>query len=128
MATQTTSTGKARKAKKPPSPQRVAAMAAVETAVKQHESSKSPQEKTVTEERVKLARDALKALKFTEISRLRVRAVVKGLKRLENVANRSAYKWTDEQALKVSKVLTDALRRVTDRLTGTKETATDFDY
>jgi hypothetical protein len=114
-------TSKPKKAKKPPSAKRLAAVAAVDMAVKKLEAAKSPQEKQVAESAVTAARNELKLLKFVEIGQPRIRRAIDVLRQLENVANRNAYKWTDEQALKASKALTDALRKVTDKLAGNKD-------
>lgn len=114
---------KPKKAKKPPSAKRVAAMAAVETAAKALDAAKSPQEKTVAESALKAARDELKLLKFVEVGQPRIRRAIDVMRQLENVANRAQYKWTDEQALKATKALTEALRKVTDKLAGNKDGA-----
>src|SRR5687768_10072114 len=90
---------KPKRAKKPPSPARIAAEAAVAQAVKQADAAKSPQEKTLAEQHLKTARDALKSLKFLEVGQPRIRRAIDVMRQLENVANRNAYKWTDEQAL-----------------------------
>lgn len=112
---------KAKRAKKPPSAKRLAAEAVVAEAVKLADAAKSPQEKTMAEQRLKVARDDLKALKFLEVGQPRIRRAIDVMRQLENVANRNAYKWTDEQALKATKALTDALRKFTDKLSGNKE-------
>lgn len=117
----TATAAKPKRAKKPPSAARLAAMAAVEVAVKQHEAAKSPQEKTLAESRLKDARDALKSLKFTEIAAPRIRRAIDVLRQLENVANPNAYKWTNEQAEKAAAALQTALGRFEGKLFGVKK-------
>ena len=118
-------TTKAKRAKKPPSAKRLAAMATVEQAAAKLKAAKSPQEKTVAESALKSARDELKSLKFVEIGAPRIRRAINVMRQLENVANRAQYKWTDEQALKAAKALTEALRKFTDKLAGNKEKGAD---
>lgn len=117
---------KSKRAKKPPSAKRLAAMATVEQCVARVEAAaKSPQEKSVAESALKSARDELKSLKFVEIGAPRIRRAINVMRQLENVANRAQYKWTDEQALKATKALTEALRKFTDKLAGNKEKGAD---
>jgi len=111
--------------KKEPSLARKTAMAAVENAQAEYDKAKSPQEKAIAESRLKNVRDALKLLKFTEIGAPRIRRAINVMRQLENVANRSQYKWTDEQALKATKALTEALRKFTDKLAGNKDGKAD---
>lgn len=116
-------TGKKPRVKKQPSAKRVAAENAVAEAQKRMDAAKSPQEKTVAESALKAVRDELKALRFIEVGQPRIRSALNVLRKLENVANRNAYKWTDEQAGKAVKALTDSMKRVTDKLLGNKDKA-----
>jgi hypothetical protein len=82
---------KARKARKPPSAERVAAEAAVKNA-------KSDQEKLV-------ARAHLKTLRFKEIAPKRVRRALKALDAVTILANRSNYLSEPAQREKILKTL-----------------------
>lgn len=104
---------KARKGKKPPSGKRLAAAAALEAA-------KSDQEKTV-------ARSHLKSVAFEELARARVRRALKVLSGIENLANRAAYTWTDEQANKVLTALHDKVKSLTLKFAGSSAKKDEFD-
>lgn len=128
-ATATANTGtKAKRAKKPPSSARVAAENTLAAAIKQLEAAKSPQEKTVAEERAKQARDALKSLKFTEIGAARIRRAINVMRQLENVANPNAYLWTEDQGKKAAAALADAVKRVSDKLLRVKGKKEEFSF
>lgn len=110
MATQNTgsttgNTGKSKRKPKPMSDARKLAENAVELACKTVEGAKSPQEIKAAESHLKLVRDNLKTIKFNEIVPPRVTRVVNQLNTLAKMANRSAYKWTPEQADKIVKAL-----------------------
>lgn len=104
---------KARAARKPPSGKRAAAIAAVNAA-------KSDQEKAV-------ARSHLKSVAFEELARARVRRVLKLLSGIENLANRAAYTWTDEQAGKIVSAINEKVKSVTMKFAGQKATKDQFD-
>jgi hypothetical protein len=105
---------KARAAKKPQkSAKRLAAEAA-------HDAAKSEQEKAI-------ARSHLKSVTFEDLARQRVRRALKVLGHIENLANRAAYTWTDEQAGKILGALNDKIKNVTLKFAGTKQKGQDFD-
>lgn len=104
---------KARAAKKPPSAKRMAAEAAAKAA-------KSDQEK-------KVANAHLRSVRFEDLARARTRRALKTLSGIENLANRAAYAWTEEQAGKILKALDDAMKRVSMKFAGQKETKQEFD-
>lgn len=83
------------------------------------QNAKSDQEKTV-------ARAKVKALRFTDIVVPRVKGVINGLRRVENMANRAAYSWTDEQAEKIITALEGAVAKVTSKLRGAKKEVDSF--
>lgn len=83
MAEQT----KQKKAPRPKSKERIAAMAAVAAA-------KSEQEKAV-------AMQALKLLRFKEVASVRTGAALKHLQNLESTCDTSTYAWTEDQATKI---------------------------
>lgn len=126
MATNTNATSsKPKKAKKPPSPERLAAMARVDAARKTLDAAKSPQEKSVAQSSFDTANDALKSLRFSEIGAARINQAVNILRKLENVANPAAYKWTPEQAEKASTAINLAVKRFTDKLARTGKAKTE---
>ena len=95
-----------KKGKKPPSARRLAAQSQVEAA-------KSDQEKTV-------ARAHLKIVRFDELATPRVRRALKALDTIANLANRSAYTYTDEQAKRIEKHLMDRVTAVIGKFKGEK--------
>jgi hypothetical protein len=105
---------KARKARKPASGKRLAAESAFKNA-------KSDQEKTV-------ARSHLKAVRFEELGRARVRRALKTLSSLENLANRGVYTWTDEQANKLLTAIHEKVKQVTLKFAGTAAKKEEFDF
>lgn len=104
---------KARAARKPASGKRKAAMAALEAA-------KSDQEKAI-------ARSHLKSVAFEELARARTRRALKVLAGIENLANRGAYTWTDEQAGKIVGALNEAVKKVTLKFAGSAAKKEEFD-
>jgi hypothetical protein len=119
---------KTKRPKKLPTPARAAAMKAVEIATKANDAAKSPQEKKVAGEALKVARDALKALKFLEIGAPRIKRAINVMRQLENVANPNAYAWTPEHAEKAIKALTEALDSVKAKLLKSKTAKTEFTF
>jgi hypothetical protein len=119
---------KARKAKKPPSPARLAAEADVKKAREAVEAAKSPQEKTVAEARYTEVYGKLKALRFTELGAARIRRALNVLRQLENVANPATYSWTEEQGKKAAQALADGVKRVSDKLLRVKGKKEDFSF
>lgn len=107
---------KGKRGKKPPSAARVAAEAAVEQAQKAADAAKSSQEKLVAATALKAKRDELKSLKFCEIVVPRVSRALKILEGVEKMANPNAYKWTPDQAGKITKALTQAVTTIENRL------------
>jgi len=126
--TNAANTGKGKRAKKPPSAARIGAMAAVDAAQKAYDVAKSEQEKTVAGSKLKAARDTLKALKFTEIGAPRIRRAIGVMRQLENVANPNAYAWTEDQAQKAVKALTEALEGVKAKLLKIKGKREEFSF
>jgi hypothetical protein len=123
MVTQTNTAqgaGKARKAKKPPSPARLQAMAAVDQAKKAYEAAKSPQEKTVAEEKLRQTTEALKVLRFNEIGTARIKRALNVLRQLENIASPASYSWTEAQAKQAVTALENGVKRVADKLARVK--------
>jgi len=120
---------KTKRPKKLPTPARAAAMKAVEIAVKANDAAKSPQEKKVAGEALKVARDALKALKFVEIGVPRIKRAINVMRQLENLANPNAYLWTPEQAAKTITHLHEAFEGLKAKLNKTKSGAkADFTF
>ncbi len=74
-----------------PAPVVSAARAAAQKAV---DNAKSDQEK-------KVARQQLKAVKFTEIAPARMARALGALGNVRKLANRAGYSWSDEQATKM---------------------------
>lgn len=95
-----------KKGKRPPSARRLAAEAQVAAA-------KSDQEKNV-------ARSHLKIVRFDELATPRVRRALKAISAVGNLANRGAYTYTDEQAKRIEKHLTDRLALVIGKFKGEK--------
>lgn len=95
-----------KKGKKPPSARRLAAQSQVEAA-------KSDQEKTV-------ARAHLKIVRFDELATPRVRRALKALDTIANLANRSAYTYTDEQAKRIEAHLITRVNAVIGKFKGEK--------
>lgn len=83
------------------------------------EAAKSDQEKAV-------ARAQVKVLRFTDIVVPRVKGVLNGLRRVENMANRNAYTWNEDQAEKIISALQGAVAKVTAKLRGTKKESDSF--
>lgn len=107
------SIAKARKKReKKVSPQRAAAELA-------YKNAKSDQEKTA-------ARGAVKVIRFREIVVPRVNRVLQQLSRLEKMANRSAYTWTEEEASKIVTALTKKLQAIHGKFTGSKSEKDSF--
>jgi hypothetical protein len=92
------------------------------------DAAKSDQEKAVAEAKLKTAREALKALKFTEIGAPRIRRAIGVMRQLENVANPNAYAWTEDQAQKAVKALTEALDGVKAKLLKIKGKREEFSF
>lgn len=97
-------TNKPKKARKPPSAARVAAMKAVDDA-------KSDQEKTV-------ARANLKLLRFKELGTKRLNRWIAGCDGLMNLSNRAAYQWTPDQAEKIVKTVRARADKIIGAFTG----------
>jgi hypothetical protein len=95
-----------KKGKRPPSARRLAAQSQVDAA-------KSDQEKTV-------ARSHLKIVRFDELATPRVRRALKALDTIANLANRSAYTYTDEQAKKIEQHLMTRVAAVIGKFKGEK--------
>lgn len=112
-ANKTVSPIKVKKGRKPPSAKRQAAEDALKNA-------KSDQEKTV-------ARSAAKSVRFEELARARVRRASKVLSSIENLANRAAYTWTDEQANKILGHLSEKLKGVINKFVGGSTKKDEFD-
>jgi hypothetical protein len=104
---------KKKKARKPPNAKRLAAEQALANA-------KSDQEKA-------LARSQAKLVRFEDLARARVRRALKVLSGIENLANRAAYSWTEEQAAKVLNALNDAMKKVTLKFAGGSQKKEEFD-
>lgn len=104
---------KDKKPRKPPNAKRQAAENALANA-------KSDQEKA-------LARSQVKLVRFEDLARARVRRALKVLSGIENLANRAAYSWTDEQASKIVTTLNDKVKAVTMKFAGTAAKKEEFD-
>lgn len=109
----TTPGAKQKKARKPQNAKRLAAEQALANA-------RSDQEKA-------LARSQVKHIRFEDLARARTRRALKILAGIENLANRAAYSWTDEQATKVLNALNDAMKKVTLKFAGGSQKKEEFD-
>jgi hypothetical protein len=122
---------KSKRQPKPKSGSRINAEKAFELAQKAADAAKSDQEKAVANSRLVMTRNALKAIKFTEIVPPRVVRIAKALNTLTKMANRSAYQWTPEQAEKVIKTLESKVAALKGKLiasAGTGKPEEKFDW
>lgn len=119
---------KQKKAKKPPSQARLAAIAAYDKARAQRDRAKSDQEKSVANSEVKRTRTELNTLRFNEIAPKRMDAAASVFKRLEALTNANQYGFSPAQADKVVATLERRVSKIKQLFSGNKETTDKFAF